>query len=106
MLLVAAALACDDAVLAELPVPAQVSAEPAVAHGATREGAIQFAGARVSYASAHSLAEWAAVLTRPEDQDEWSPESLGLVRVERLDPGTIFQQMDISMLLGAVHVRR
>jgi hypothetical protein len=31
---------------------------------------------------------------------------MGTRRVERLDPSHIFQQLDITILLGAVHIRR
>jgi hypothetical protein len=106
MLLVTPAWACDDAVLNQIAPPAVVTAEPAVGSGSARRDGVSYAGARVSYRSAHPLAEWAPVLARPEDADEWQPPAIGTARVERLDARTIFQQMDISILFGAVHIRR
>ncbi len=107
MLLVAVAWACDDDVLARIPPPAVVTAAPIVGQGAlTGADGVKLAGARVTFRSAHPLAAWAPVLDRPEDQDTWHPASIGTRRIERLDAETIFQQLDIRVLWGAIRVRR
>lgn len=106
MLLAVSAWACDDAMLARIPVPVEITAEPEVGHGSFVADDVRFAGARVTYRSAHPVAAWAPVLARPEDQDDWHPGEFGTRRVERLDPTTIYQQLDIRMLFGAVRIRR
>ena len=97
---------CDPTLLSTLPIPTAIDATPTVARGAGKEGDIKMAGARVTYRSAHSLVEWAPVLERPEDQDAWHPPAFGTRRVERLDAATIYQQLEISLLFGAVTIRR
>ena len=105
-LLVAIAWACDPAVLASLPIPTAVDRTPIVEKGTSYLGDIRIAGARVTYRSVHPLAEWAPVLERPEDQDVWHPKQFGTRRAERLGPATLFQQVDISVLFGAIKIRR
>lgn len=106
MLLLSAAFACDKALLATLPIPDVADAKPIVAQGAGKDGDVKMAGARVTYKSAHTLAEWMPVLESPEDQDAWHPKEMGTRRAERLDEATLFQQIDISLFFGAITIRR
>jgi hypothetical protein len=106
MLLVATAWACERAVLDQIPLPPVASERPVVARAATESHGVKLAGARVTFRSAHPFAKWVPVMDRPEDQDEWAPRSLGTRRVERLGPNALFQQLDIRVVWGAVHIRR
>jgi hypothetical protein len=106
MLFVMPAWACESAVLATLPVPTSVTSEPTILRGAAQLGGVEMAGTRVSFRSAHGIASWSRVLDRPEDQDDWAPAEFGTTRVERLDAHTLFQQLDLSLFFGAVHIHR
>lgn len=97
---------CDMAVLATLAAPAANPARPVLTSGRTVAHGVDLAGARVVMVSDHGLPAWRRVLRSPETTDDWHPDSLGTKRVERLDPSHIFQQLDISILLGAIHIRR
>src|SRR4051812_32181539 len=94
------------AVLATLAAPAANPARPVLASGRTVANGVELAGARVVMVSAHGLPAWKRVLRSPETTDDWPPDALGTKRVERLDANHIFQQLDISILLGAIHIRR
>lgn len=97
---------CDMGVLAALSAPVAASAAPAIVTGRTSTHGVDLVGARASFLSEHDVPAWARVLRTPEETDDWHPPSMGTRRVERLDPGHIFQQLDITILLGAVHIRR
>ncbi len=97
---------CDQAVLSTLAAPEATSSRPVMTSGRTMANGVELAGARVVMLSDHGLAAWERVLRSPETTDDWHPPSLGTRRVERLDGDHIFQQLDISILLGAVHIRR
>lgn len=91
---------CDVAALAILPWP-DAAEGPAVSSTAKDDRV----GVRAVMNSAFSPEEWYRVLREPESQDDWQSPTFGVKRVDRLDPGHIYQQMDLTMLFGAVHIR-
>ncbi|MDP2316871.1 MAG: hypothetical protein Q8P41_28525 [Pseudomonadota bacterium] len=97
---------CDLVVLATLAAPEADSKRPVLASGRTVANGVELAGARVVFVSDHGLPAWERVLRSPETTDNWHPASLGTRRVERLDATHIFQQLDLRILFGAVHIRR
>lgn len=100
------AAACDRAVLGALSPPPLDPSAPVVVTGSANQGEVRLVGARVVLRSSWGLAAWEAVLSRPEDEDEWLPATLGARRVERLDARHLFQQKELVALYGAVQVRR
>ncbi|MES2641374.1 MAG: hypothetical protein V4850_17920 [Myxococcota bacterium] len=97
---------CEMAVLDTLAAPAANPARPTLTSGRTVAHGVDLAGARVVMVSQHGLPAWKKVLRSPETTDDWHPDSVGTKRVERLDPAHIFQQLDLTILLGAIHIRR
>ncbi len=105
-LLAAAAWACDAGVLSAIPAPPPDPDRPVVANGSYELNGVSLVGSLVTILSAEPLEAWKSVLAKPENQDEWHPAQFGTKRVERLGPGHVFQHMDLSVLWGAVHIRR
>lgn len=98
--------ACDAAVLNVIPSAVVQPGEQVIATGKTRAGGVDLAGARISFTSEMPVSAWAQVIAVPELVDDWQPKELGIRRSERVDDKHIFQQMDLTLLLGAVRIRR
>lgn len=79
-----------------------VSAEPATA-STVADGLV---GARVWKHSDAPPEAWHAVVVKPEEQDAWMPPSFGVKLVERLDGNHVYQQVDVPVLMGAIHIKR
>lgn len=94
------------AVLAALAAPAPNPDKPVLTSGRTTTHGVDLAGALIVMVSEHGLPAWKRVLRTPETTDDWHPDSLGTKLVERLDATHIYQQLDITILLGAIHIRR
>lgn len=97
---------CDIAVHAALPSPAPEAGRSIVVSGRTSSYGVELAGAKVVWLSGANMTTWAELLAHPEQTDEWLPASLGTKRVERLDPGHIYQATDISLLGGIIRIAR
>ncbi len=91
---------CDIEALAVLPWPA-AEVRPAVSSIAKDDRI----GVRAVLNSKFTPDDWYAVLRSPESQEDWQAPAFGVRRVDRLDPDHIYQQMDLTMLFGAVHIR-
>jgi hypothetical protein len=92
---------CDVALLDRIPVP-ELADAPVVAHGESGERV----GARAMMRSAFTPEQWWAVLRVPERVDEWMPASIGIRRVERVSPDTIYQSIASPVLFGAFEFQR
>ena len=100
------ALDCDSQVLAALPTPELDPARPVIVTGVANAGGVGLAGANGVIRSTVGIDAWREVIRHPEIQDDWHPPEMGTKRVERLDAGHIYMQTDMSMLFGAVRIKR
>lgn len=99
-------LDCDVHVLSTLSTPAVDASKPVITTGTAEAEGVGLAGANVVIRSTVGIAAWREVIRHPEIQDDWHPPEMGTKRVERLDPSHIYMQSDMSMLFGAVRIRR
>lgn len=106
LLLVATALACDDAVFSALPLPAPAVGGRGIVSGTLNVEGRDLFGARLSRVSTHSLDAWREELLRPEHHDEWQPARFGNERAERVDADHVYLRADVGFLFDAVHIRR
>lgn len=97
---------CDIAVHAALPTPEPEPGRPIVVSGRTSSYGVELAGAKVVWLSSANMTTWAGILAHPEQTDDWLPASLGTKRVDRLDPGHIYQATDLVLLGGLIRVAR
>lgn len=101
----ASAGVCADALYAQIP-RAETFGDADVVTGNTTWQGTALAGGRVSMRSAWPLEAWEKVLRQPELQQDWLPDQFGVTRTARLDPLHMFEQMELSFLLGAIKARR
>lgn len=100
------ATACDLPVLSVIAEPAARPGSAVVATGKAVSNGVELAGARAVIRSSQPVEAWKQVVMRPELVDDWQPKEMGVKRSELIAPGTLFQQMDVSLLMGALRIQR
>ncbi|MFZ5478809.1 MAG: hypothetical protein ACOZNI_18700 [Myxococcota bacterium] len=106
LLVAAAAFACDPALLARFSPPSDVTAEPVTERVVAEHAGTKLSGAQVAFRSAWPVRAWQAVLEHPELQETWHPPEFGTERVDLIEATDYYQRIGISILFGAVTVRR
>lgn len=107
-LVISSALAtpCDDAAFSAIPEPALPAKGKGVATGEATLDGRKVLGVRFSMVSDKPLAAWKKILSEAEKQDEWVPDRFGYDFNEWIDKDNIYLRVDLSLVFGAVHVRR
>lgn len=108
LLLATTALAtpCDDPAFSTIPEPSLPAHGKGVATGEALLDGRKVVGVRFSMASDKSLSSWRKILSEAEKQDEWVPDRFGYDFNEWIDREHIYLRVDMSLVFGAVHVRR
>jgi hypothetical protein len=106
LLLVASALACDQAIFSAIPAPPLGEDGRGVDTGEYTLGSTKMVGARLVRTSAHTVAQWQPVLKQGDKQDEWMPAQFGYEDATLLDSTHMYLRFDIGFLLDAVRVKR
>jgi hypothetical protein len=93
-------------VLTAIAAPPVDPVKPVMATGKATSGGVDILGVHAVLQSAHGVSAWARVLDAPESVESWQPPSIGTRRADRIDLNHLYQQMDVTVLWGAVHFRR
>lgn len=106
VLLVTAALACDQAVFNSIPAPEPDGNGHGIATGTASVDGKDVVGGNFTIYSPYPQEVWARVLADADSQDVWVPKKFGYNRSDRIDGDHMYMSFDLAFLFDSVHVNR